>query len=145
MDKTPIVRFAKIHSDVMTPTKATVGSAGYDIYAFENTFIAPFEMAFLKTGLKIQFPKNTYGRLVERSGLAKNHQVIVLGGVLDSSYRGEIFIMLYNLGKKKYEIKKNHRYVQVICESIVSPFFTEQPVLDDTERGEKGFGHSGQN
>lgn len=144
MDENPIVRFIKMHSDVMTPTNATEGSAGYDIYAYENTFIAPFEMILLQTGLKIQFPKNTYGRLVERSSIAKNHQIIVLGGVIDSSYRGQICIMLYNLGKEKYEIKKHHRYVQLICESIICPPFTECRTLDETARGENGFGHSGQ-
>jgi len=109
----------------------------------EEYEIGPGERIMVKTGLHIEIPKGCWGSLRDRSGLAVKHGLHVLGGVADNCYRGEVGVILVNLSKNSYKIKKYERIAQMVVQTFenVSVEFVEE--LSDTERGEGGLGHTG--
>ena len=80
-----------------TPTKGTNQAAGYDLYAAQNAEIDPLKRALIKTNISIAIPKGYYGRIAPRSGLAYKNGIDVMAGVIDSDYRGDVGVILYNL------------------------------------------------
>lgn len=136
-------RVQKLHPRAILPTKASSGSAGYDLSSIENIIIDPGGKALIRTGLKIAIPENTYGRVAPRSGLAVRHGIDVGAGVIDADYRGEVSVLLFNHGKDCYHVHAGSRIAQLILERILTPDVEEVDVLDATERGEGGFGSSG--
>lgn len=130
------------------PRRNNVGDAGYDVYADAEFTIPPGQRAKITTGVAIQIPSDCYARIAPRSGLALHNGVDVLGGVVDSSYRGEIQVILINHGTTPFKVDAGARVAQLIFERIYTP-----PVLvalppaefyaSETARGEKGFGSSG--
>uniref|UniRef100_A0A8C0EPA9 Deoxyuridine 5'-triphosphate nucleotidohydrolase n=1 Tax=Bubo bubo TaxID=30461 RepID=A0A8C0EPA9_BUBBB len=107
--------------------------------------IPPMEKAVVKTDIQIALPSGCYGRVAPRSGLAAKHFIDVGAGVIDEDYRGNVGVVLFNFGKESFEVKKGDRIAQLICERICYPELEEVQVLDDTERGEDGFGSTGKN
>lgn len=124
------------------PTRGTYGSAGYDLYAIEDVTINRFKFIPVSTGVSMAIPAGHYGRIAPRSGLAVKHGVMVGAGVIDSDYRGEIKVALATLNGV-YEFKKGDRIAQVIIEPVVTPELTTVDSLDDSERGDGGFGSTG--
>ncbi len=119
------------------------GDAGYDIAANENKQIYAGTSAIFSTGLRMAIPRGYVGKVVSRSGLSFKHNLEVGAGVIDSGYRGEIKIHLYNHGSKGVYIQEGDRIAQIIIVRHESPAFELVDSLDDTERGSLGFGHSG--
>ncbi|KAF2977762.1 hypothetical protein EK904_007730 [Melospiza melodia maxima] len=107
--------------------------------------IPPMEKAVVKTDIQIALPSGCYGRVAPRSGLAAKHFIDVGAGVIDEDYRGNVGVVLFNFGKETFEVKKGDRIAQLICERIYYPELEEVETLDDTERGEGGFGSTGKN
>nr|XP_009938590.1 PREDICTED: deoxyuridine 5'-triphosphate nucleotidohydrolase, mitochondrial [Opisthocomus hoazin] len=107
--------------------------------------IPPMEKAVVKTDIQIALPSGCYGRVAPRSGLAAKHFIDVGAGVIDEDYRGNVGVVLFNFGKESFEVKKGDRIAQLICERICYPELEEVQALDDTERGEGGFGSTGKN
>uniref|UniRef100_A0A663EFL7 Deoxyuridine 5'-triphosphate nucleotidohydrolase n=1 Tax=Aquila chrysaetos chrysaetos TaxID=223781 RepID=A0A663EFL7_AQUCH len=107
--------------------------------------IPPMEKAVVKTDIQIALPSGCYGRVAPRSGLAAKHFIDVGAGVIDEDYRGNVGVVLFNFGKETFEVKKGDRIAQLICERICYPELEEVQALDDTERGEGGFGSTGKN
>ncbi|PCH42633.1 dUTPase-like protein, partial [Wolfiporia cocos MD-104 SS10] len=95
------------------PERSTNHSAGYDIYASKATSIAPGQTATIETGLKILFPYGHYGQLTTRSGMAKQ-SLIVMGGIIDWDYRGEVKVMIHNLGSQVYEVNQGDKVAQLL-------------------------------
>ena len=124
------------------PTRGTDGAAGYDLYALEDTVINCFQFILVSTGVSMAIPAGHYGRIAPRSGLAVKHGVMVGAGVVDSDYRGEIKVALATLNGV-YEFKKGDRIAQIIIEPVVTPELVQVYSLDDSERGEGGFGSTG--
>ena len=124
------------------PTRGTDGAAGYDLYALEDTVINCFSFIPVSTGVSMAIPAGHYGRVAPRSGLSVKHGVMVGAGVVDSDYRGEIKVALATLNGV-YEIKAGDRIAQVIIEPVVTPELTQVDSLDDSERGDCGFGSTG--
>ena len=124
------------------PTRGTDGSAGYDLYALEDAVINCFQFILVSTGVSMAIPAGHYGRIAPRSGLAVKHGVMVGAGVIDSDYRGEIKVALATLNGV-YEFKKGDRIAQVIIEPVVTPELVQVDSLDDSERGDSGFGSTG--
>lgn len=118
-------------------------AAGYDAYATSNVAIPPGGRALISTGLKIAAPSGTYIRIAPRSGLAWKHGIQTGAGVVDEDYRGEIKVLLFNHGAEEFQVNKGDRVAQLIFEKIVTPELMVVPSLDDTERGEGGFGSTG--
>ena len=145
------IKFVKLFSGAFEPMRATIGSAGLDLASVEKVVLEPLERKTVHTGLKVELPQGTYGRLASRSGLAFNHGIIVIGGVIDFDFRAEIMIILVNLSKEKYVIEPGDRVAQLIVEKIeilgidiLNPSKTEiVPVTVREIRNGKGFGSSG--
>lgn len=128
------------------PKKATDGSAGYDLCASESFTIAPKERKLIPTGVKIGLPCGYEAQIRPRSGLALKKGITVLNtpGTIDSDYRGEIFVILYNTSETEWSFDRGERIAQmVIKETIETNLNLVGHISDDTERGEGGFGHSG--
>lgn len=131
----------KIDPEAKAPLFAYDGDAGMDLFSCEECELRPGEIRAIKTGLKIAVPEGYAGFVWDKSGLALRG-LTTLAGVLDSGYRGELKVVLANLGKKSYQIKKQQKIAQLIIKKVERPEIVEGE-LDNTERGEGGFGSSG--
>eukprot|EP00897_Mesotaenium_endlicherianum_P006112 jgi/Mesen1/5529/ME000279S04736 len=99
--------------------------------------------ALVKTDLSIAIPEGTYARIAPRSGLAWKHSIDVGAGVVDADYRGNVGVILFNFSDQDYAVKEGDRVAQLILERIVTPEVEEVSSLEDTARGEGGFGSTG--
>ena len=141
------VLIKKLNSKVQLPNYKTGGSSGMDLMAFiENPInIKPQESAIIPTGISIAIPEETEIQIRPRSGLASKYSISVLNtpGTIDSDYRGEIKIILFNHGKKEFVINNNDRIAQMILMPILKAEFEEAENLPNTLRGSGGFGSTG--
>lgn len=135
-----VLYFKKISENAFKPVRGSANAAGLDLKSAYDCTVPSRGRALVKTDLQIQLPANTYGRIAPRSGLALNYFIDVGAGVIDEDYRGEVGVLLFNHSSDKFKIKRGDRIAQLICEKIVKPIAIEKVVLDDTERGENGFG-----
>ena len=135
------------HSIYKLPSYQTPGSAGMDLYTNINQpcLIKPLERKLIPTGLSISMPIGYEAQIRARSGLALKHGLALVNGVgtIDSDYRGEIKIILINLGDKDYTIQPGERIAQMVIKKYVYGEWDVVEDLDDTLRGKGGFGHSG--
>jgi dUTP pyrophosphatase len=137
------LKFLKLSPAAVLPTRGSAQAAGLDLYAAENVQIASGKRAALKTGLAVAVPEGFYGRIAPRSGLALRAGIDVLGGVVDSDYRGELLCILINQGEGSLSVKTGDRIAQLIIEQIITPEPEWVKLLDNTARHDKGFGSTG--
>lgn len=141
-----IFRFAKVVSSAVMPTRADEGAAGYDLSACEEKIIPAGSWDKVDTGIAVEIPRyDCYARVAPRSGLAYKKGISVGAGVIDSSYRGTIQVILFNHGKEDFVVNPNDRIAQMIFERIYTPVLAEVSYeeLTYTERGIGGFGSTG--
>jgi dUTP pyrophosphatase len=136
------IKVQKIEPSVKLPVVAYEGDAGMDIFSNEDCLINSMEKAVIGAGLKFEIPKGYAGFIWDKSGLAVNNSLKTMAGVLDSGYRGELKIVLINLGKETYKVERGQKIAQMIISKVESPEIKEGE-LKDTQRDEKGFGSSG--
>lgn len=134
------VKINKLNNSAIVPTRGSVKAAGYDLYATENYVLKPGERKLFKTGLSMEIPSGLYGRIAPRSGLAFKNGIDVLAGVIDEDYRGEIGIILINLGSEDKAITANDKIAQIIFENYTEVDFSESTKLEETTRGTDGYG-----
>ena len=134
----------KLCYDAIVPTHGSDGAVGYDLYSSEDA-VVPCQAgrALVGTGITIVLPQGVYGRVAPRSGLAVKHCINVGAGVIDPDYTGEIKVVLFNHGENDFEIKKGDRIAQLILERCDTPMIKEIGLLEETLRGEDGFGSTG--
>ena len=141
------VLIKKLNSKVQLPKYKTDGSSGMDLMAFieSSINIKPQEKALIPTGISIAIPEDTEIQIRPRSGLAAKSSISVLNtpGTIDSDYRGEIKIILFNHGKEEFVINNNDRIAQMILMPIIKAEFEEVENLPKTLRGSGGFGSTG--
>ncbi len=129
------------------PSYMTPGSSGLDLRASieEPMTLEPFERKLISTGLKLAIPQGYEGQVRPRSGLALKHGITTLNspGTIDSDYRGEVKVLLINLGSAPVVINSGDRMAQLVIAPVVQAELEEVDELDDTSRGEGGFGHTG--
>ena len=125
------------------PTRGTQYSAGYDLYSSEPVLIYRRKTGIIPTGISITLPEGTYGRIAPRSSLAARNGIDVGAGVIDQDYRGEIKVILFNHSNKDFEINEGDRIAQLIITPIVTPEIIQVDELNETERGDGGFGSTG--
>ncbi|MCE9558378.1 MAG: dUTP diphosphatase [Armatimonadetes bacterium] len=127
------------------PEYATPNSAGVDLRAAESYTLAPMERKLVSTGLKIAIPEGFEGQVRPRSGLALKHGIGMVNtpGTIDSDYRGEIGVLLINLGSEPFEILTGERIGQLVFSPVVQAEFVVVEALESTDRGEGGFGSTG--
>ena len=129
------------------PEYSTPHSAGLDLRANidKSIILAPLERKLIPTGLFIELPVGYEAQIRPRSGLALKNGITVLNspGTIDADYRGEICVILINLSNEKFEIKDNERICQMVIAKHEKAEFIEVNILDESERGDGGFGHTG--
>lgn len=125
------------------PQRAHKQDAGLDLFSREDRAILDGDSAVFDTGVHIELPPGTYGRLESKSGLNIHYDIVCLGGTIDEGYTGSIKVKLYNLGKKPYMIRKGQKIIQLTIIPCVRPELEIVDRLEETERGEKGFGSTG--
>ena len=140
------VKMKKLNPDAVVPTFGTEFSAGADLYSCEeDVVINPGETKFIGTGIATAIPVGTVGLIYARSGLACKKGLAPANkvGVIDSDYRGEVKVALHNHGKEAQTVLKGERIAQMVITSYFACDYIESEVLDDTVRGEGGFGSTG--
>jgi dUTP pyrophosphatase len=126
------------------PTKGSFHSAGYDLYSSCNSLIYPQQRMLVQTGISVEIPEGYYGRIAPRSGLALKYGIDVMAGVIDSDYRGEIGVILYNTDKEiPFHIKIGDRICQLIIERYYNFGIQQVENLEDSQRRDGGFGSTG--
>ena len=155
------IKYSKVHSEGKEPFRANESDAGYHLFSTESTTLEPFQRRLISTGINIEIPQGFYGRIAPRSGLACNKGIDVMAGVIDSGYRGEVKVLLINLNFEGYnltpnafeamfgsankiEIKPGDRIAQLIIEKCHNVEWKAMQTLEESQRGEQGFGSSGQ-
>ncbi|MDG2024639.1 MAG: dUTP diphosphatase [Actinomycetota bacterium] len=137
----------RLDSDLALPSYAKPGDAGADLVANENVTLAPGGgRALIGTGIAIAIPRGYAGFVQPRSGLALRHGVTCLNtpGLIDSGYRDELKVLLINTDSSEpYEVRRGDRIAQLVIKSVEEVVWEEADELDETERGQGGFGHSG--
>ena len=137
----------KFDKNIKLPAYKTSGSSGMDLVAYikNKIIISPGKIVMIPTGIAVAIPKNYEIQIRPRSGLAAKNNISVLNtpGTVDSDYRGEIKIILINLGKKPFVIKSGDRIAQMVLCPISKVKFLEMESLPKTIRGKGGFGSTG--
>lgn len=141
------IRVKKMKDKAILPTYGSAEAAGADLYACLDIPISiePGHSAFIPTGLAMEIPKGCAGLIYARSGLACKRGLAPANkvGVVDSDYRGEFMIVLYNHGSEVQTIEHGERIAQLVVTPVFTPGFTEVDELSDTDRAAGGFGSTG--
>lgn len=142
------VRVQRLHShDLPLPQYMTPGASGVDIYAAVDgeVVIPPGQIFLVPTGLAVAIPEGYEAQIRPRSGLALKHGITLLNtpGTIDADYRGEIKVIVINLGDKEYILKRGERIAQMVFTRVEKVEWEETDDLENTERGSGGFGHTG--
>lgn len=142
------VLIKRLHSfDLPLPRYMTAGAAGVDLYAAVEAAvaIAPGKRVLVPTGIAIALPEGYEAQIRPRSGLALKHGLTLLNspGTIDCDYRGEIKLIVINLGDKEYILDRGERIAQMIFSRVEKAEFLEVETLSNTSRGAGGFGHTG--
>lgn len=141
------MNFKKLNEKAITPTYGTEFSAGADLYACEGgeVSIAPGETKLIHTGLSLEIPEGYAGLIYARSGIATKRGLAPANkvGVIDSDYRGEIMVSLYNHSSSVQTIADGERVAQLVITPFLKVEYNEVSDLSDTERGAGGFGSTG--
>ena len=138
-----------LDDEAIMPTRAHDQDAGLDLYAREEDIIFGItdecldNYAVFDTGVHIELPPGTFGQLFSKSGLNANYNVVSCGGTIDEGYNGSIKVKLYNLGRKPYLVRKGQKICQLVIMPCLKPELELVDKLEETERGESGFGSTG--
>jgi dUTP pyrophosphatase len=139
------LKFKRIHPDAVLPAYAHPSDAGMDVRSVEELAIAPGKRALVRTGLVMMLPQLYEAQVRPRSGLALKHGITVLNtpGTIDSGYRGEVGVVLINLGQEEFKVAKGDKIAQLVIAPVTQPEIVEAFDVDETDRGEGGFGSTG--
>ncbi|MCL2013704.1 MAG: dUTP diphosphatase [Oscillospiraceae bacterium] len=142
------MKIKKLRSDAVTPARATIGSAGYDLYAClkEPVTIKPGAVETIRSGIAIEIESADFAAFIfARSGLASAHGITLANGVgvIDSDYRGEIVVPIINHGSEPFTLKPKDRFAQMVVMPVCLPELVETDSFNQTERGQGGFGSTG--
>jgi len=137
------IKAKKIYPDAELPKMMREGDAALDLYSQNDYTLKPGERTVVGTGVAMAIPTGYWGNVRDRGGLPFKHGIHTMGGVVDSNYRGEIKVIVINLGQEEYTIKKGDRVCQMIIHQHEIVEFEEVDELDETNRGKDGFASSG--
>jgi len=141
-----MIKFVKTSPFAIVPKFSKKGDAGADLTSIEDGEILPLSRAIFRTGLCVEIPEDYYIQISPRSGLAAKNGIDTLAGVIDSGYRSEVKVILYNTDKEKtYKIHKGDRIAQIIILKYFNFEFKEVESLSESDRGIDGFGSTGIN
>jgi len=143
--RTVTVRFRRLSSSAVMPERRTAGASGFDLSAAEACTVGAGKTALVGTGLALALPPGFEAQVRPRSGLALRHGIGLLNapGTIDSDYRGEVKVILFNFGAEPFPIAVGDRIAQLVIQEVVLAVFDEATELAETDRGAGGFGHTG--
>lgn len=136
-------KFKRLHPHAKVPAHGRPGDAGLDVCAIQDNTIGPRQRMLIPLGFAMEIPEGYVALVWDRSGMASKHGIHSLAGVIDSTYRGEVKVVLYNTTDEPYGIKAGDKVAQMVIQKHESVKFTEVDELSDTERGEQGWLSSG--
>ncbi|MCX6754321.1 MAG: dUTP diphosphatase [Candidatus Nomurabacteria bacterium] len=139
------LKVKKLREDAKLPTYGHQGDAGMDFYAKEDVVLFPGKQARIHTGVAVEIPDGYVGLIWDKSSISFNMGLKVMGGVIDSGYRGEIIMNLLNTGDKEVTMEKGHKVAQMIIQKFEHCDIVEVDGISDTERGEGREGSTGYN
>ncbi len=139
------LRYKKLHPDAKVPTYAHATDAAMDLYTVEDFLLAPGERKSVPTGLAFAIPTGYVGLIWDKSGVSHKRGIKCLGGVIDSGYRGEVFLGVVNVGTQTQQFAKGDKVSQMLIQKVEQPHLVEIDELDETDRGEGAFGSTGHN
>jgi dUTP pyrophosphatase len=137
------IKVKRLRADAHLPARGSVNAAGADLACAEAIRLEPGERRLAPTGIAIELPPGFYGRVAPRSGLAVRHGIDVLAGVIDADYRGEILVLLINLGSEPVQFSPGDWIAQLIIEHAAPAQYNWTDNLGETERSAGGFGSTG--
>ena len=139
------VKVLRTDPEAQLPAYAHPGDAGMDVRSIENVTLAPGARALVRTGLVLELPPDAEAQVRPRSGLALKHGVTVLNapGTIDSGYRGEVGVILVNLGAEPFVVEKGMKIAQLVVAPVAQAEIVEVSAVDATDRGAGGFGSTG--
>lgn len=141
------IQIELLHEDVKVPEIQSIGSAGADLYAYTNEeiIIKSGETKFIPLGFKTAFSSDYVGLIYARSGMACKHGIAPANkvGVIDSDYRGEWMVALHNHSNEPFVVNHGDKIAQVLFQQVADPIFHIVDKVDETTRGEGGFGSTG--
>ena len=131
--------------DAIMPTYQSAGAAGLDLCTTKDFGLDPLERMLVPTGIRLEIPQGYEGQVRPRSGLALKHGIAMVNapGTIDSDYRGEIGVLLVNLGQNRVEFNAGDRVAQLVICPVIQASLRVVTQLDETERGSGGFGSTG--
>lgn len=140
------LRWRRLHADGRAPSRAHDGDAGYDLHAAERAVLEAGERTSVGTGIAVAIPDGMAGLVLPRSGLAARHGITLVNapGLIDAGYRGELRVLLLNTDREaRFEVSPGDRIAQLMLVHHAAPALAEVDSLDETARGEGGFGSTG--
>ncbi|KAK4695906.1 dUTP pyrophosphatase, partial [Lecanoromycetidae sp. Uapishka_2] len=143
LSTSPPLLVKKLSDKAKAPTRGSAFAAGYDIYSAKECTIPKRGKGLVDTDISIAVGEGCYGRIAPRSGLAVKHFIDTGAGVIDSDYRGQVKVLLFNHSEVDFEIKEGDRIAQLVIERIYTPDVLVVEELDESVRGAGGFGSTG--
>lgn len=137
------IRVKKLSDTATIPTRGSEVAAGWDLYASQEVVVPARGKAIITTDIAIAVPVGFYGRVAPRSGMAWKKHTDIGAGVIDADYRGPVGVVMFNHSYEDLQIEVGDRVAQLVIEQISMAPLTEVDSLDDTERGEGGYGSTG--
>jgi len=137
------IKIKRLSKKAALPKYAHKGDAGMDLYIIDDKVLNPGEWHAFSTGIAMEIPEGFVGLIWDKSGLASKFGLHVLAGVVDSSYRGEVKVVVYNLSQKPYQFKKGEQVAQMIIQPCLNADIKMVNKLSNTGRGQGGFGSTG--
>ena len=136
------LRVKRIHPDAKLPVYGHPGDAGMDLFSVVDRELAPGDVYAVPTGIQVAIPAGFVGLVWDKSGISLKG-VHRLAGVVDAGYRGEIQVVMINLGQESFSLKKGMKIAQMLIQPVAGAAIIESDSLDDTSRGGGGFGSTG--
>ena len=137
------LRIQKIHQDAKLPAFAHATDAGLDLCTLEEVTIVPGERRTIRTGLALAIPEGYVGLLWDKGGISHKRGLKSFGGVIDTEYRGELFVGLANIGTESQTFNQGDKIIQILIQKVEHPTIVEVDSLDETVRGNGAFGSTG--
>ncbi len=136
------LKVKRIHPEAKLPVYGHPGDAGLDIFSVVDRLLGPGEVYAVPTGIQVAIPAGFVGLIWDKSGISLKC-VHRLAGVVDAGYRGEVQVVMINLGREPFAIKKGMKIAQMLVQPVAGMTVVESDTLDDTSRGQGGFGSTG--
>jgi len=138
-----MLKVMRLRPGVQLPRYGRPGDAGMDLYAAEGAMLQPGCQVVVQTGIAVEIPEGYVGLIWDRSGMAAKFGITTMAGVVDCTYRGEIGVVLMNVGRTPYQVQAGDRIAQMLIQPVVTAQIEETAELRETGRGGSGFGSSG--